>query len=157
MPSFLDSLFALVLSATTPQASGVAGTGTDVLVVAEDELPKLWRYERGRAPRFDDALLRRHGHACVTLGYVIESDGRPSTVRVLKASPPGVFDAKAIETLNHVRFKPGPANEARVAVYSTITYVSSRPMGGNARREADRVAARCAMQIVPGRADHSPN
>lgn len=148
MPSILDSLFALVLSATTLQASNAAAAGTVVLVVAEQDLPKLWRYARGRAPGFDEALLRQHGHACVTLGYVIESDGRPSTVRVLKASPPEVFDAKAIATLNQVRFKLGPANEARVPVYSTITYTASRRMGGNAGRDADRSGSRRALAEV---------
>lgn len=146
-------MIAIAIAATPAQAADTAtAAGSDVLVVAEHELPKLWKYARGRAPRFDEALLRKHGHACVMLGYVIESNGRPSTVRVLKASPPGVFDASAIATLQHVRFKPGPANEARVPVYSTITYTGSRNMGGNSAREAARVAARCAMRIVPSAA-----
>ena len=151
MPPRLTSLLAMAiaLAVTSVEAADTAASAnTDVLVVAEHELPKLWKYARGRAPRFDEALLRKHGHACVTLGYVIESNGRPSTIRVLKASPPAVFDASAIATVQHVRFKPGPANEARVPVYSTITYTGSLNMGGNPAREAARVAARCAMRIV---------
>jgi TonB family protein len=146
----LASLIAfMLLAANAFAADETATAGDDVLVVAEGELPKMWKYVRGRAPRFDAKLLREHGHACVTLGYVIEPDGRPSTIRVLKASPPEVFDATAIETLGKVRFKPGPSNDARVPVYSTMTYTAFRNMGGNAASEADRTAAHCAMRIVP--------
>ena len=121
----------------------------EVLVVAEKELPRLWKYTRGRMPTFDRQRLREHGHACVTLGFVIERSGRPSTIRVLKASPPGVFDAAAIATLRKVRYTPGPANHARAPVYSTITYTAFLDLGGGPEREAARIVSRCDMTIVP--------
>ena len=140
-------LHAAIAGATPTVDANVAAD--EVLVVADTELSKLWKYTRGRPPAFDHRLLRKHGHACVTLGFVIERSGRPSTIRVLKASPPDVFDATAISTLRKARYKPGPANEARTPVYSTITYAAFRDVGGKPEREAARIVSQCDMTIVP--------
>lgn len=146
----------LVLSAAPAATAQGASAADEILVVSEQDLPKMWTYKRGISPPFDSSKLREHGHACVTLGYVIEPDGRPSTIRVLKADPSGVFDATAIAALGKVRFKPGPANTSRTAVYSTITYTGFRSIGGDPARESRRVYARCAMEIVPPSSSTSP-
>jgi TonB family protein len=145
-------LFSLIFQAALAAAdSSVEATVAkdEVLVVAEQELPRLWRYVRYPVPAFDRRQVREHGPACVTLGFVIERNGRPSTIRVLKASPPDVFNAAAIAALAKMRYEPGPENEARTPVYSTITYTAFRGFGNKPEREAARIASKCDMKIVP--------
>ena len=142
-------LIALALAAP-PDSGIVPETGSDeVLVIPQYELPKMWKRVHEEPLRFDTGKLREHGYACVSLGYVVESDGRPSTIRVVKSRPPGVFDEAAIGALQKVRFEPGPANEARTPVYSIMSYTAAWRSSGNAAKDHERVLAKCAVLILP--------
>jgi TonB family protein len=143
------ALIALALAAP-PGAGIVPETSSDeVLVIPQYDLPKMWKRVHEAQLRFDTARLREHGYACVSLGYVIEPDGRASTIRVVKSRPQGVFDEAAIEALSKIRFEPGPANEARAPVYSIMSYTASWRSSGNAEEDHERVLAKCAVLILP--------
>ncbi len=142
-------LIVLALAADPEPPITPTTRGDEVLVIPQAELPKMWKRMPAEPLRFDTGKLREHGYACVSLGYVIEADGRPSTVRVVKSRPRGVFDAEAIAALAKMRFEPGPANAARTPVYSIMSYTQSWRSSGNAEKDVERVLARCAVVIAP--------
>ena len=147
----LTPLTLIAFALAAPQDSGIVPeTGSDeVLVIPQYELPKMWKRVHEEQLRFDTDKLREHGYACVSLGYVVESDGHASTIRVVKSRPPGVFDDAAIKALSKIRFEPGPANEARTPVYSIMSYTAAWHSSGNAEKDNERVLAKCAVLILP--------
>jgi len=136
----------LALVASTPVAT--APRVDELLVVAAQDLPRMWVIVRYGALKFDRRKLRDHGHACVSVGYVIEPDGRTSTARVLKSDPAGVFDASALSAVEKSRYKPGSRNANRAPVYTTATYTAFVAPAADPARMLARVSSSCDVEIV---------
>lgn len=114
--------------ATPPSAAPLAED--EILVVDEKDLPRMWReigeqgkqLELGAPMRGED----RFELGCVSVGFVVEADGRVRTAQVLRSEPPRKLDAAGLRTARALRFEPGPDNEARLPVYSIRTWSVGR-------------------------------
>ena len=142
------ALFALLFLPAAAGPAADAPAEDELLAVPRSELRKMWELEYEAPLRFDAQKLRDHGHACVSLGYIIERDGTTSTISVVRASPRKVFDAEAIAALEQARFRPGVANEARSPVYTVMTYAASGRASSNPDRELASVQGKCAVEVA---------
>jgi TonB family protein len=68
------------------------------------------------APEFPAKALAQHIGGSVTVEYVVDTSGNPRDVRVVEATPPGVFDKAAITAIKHWHYEPVIANGTPVEV-----------------------------------------
>ena len=67
-------------------------------------------------PEFPQKALAQRISGTVTVEYVVDTSGTPRDVRVVEASPPGVFDKAATSAVKHWHYEPVIANGAPVEV-----------------------------------------
>jgi protein TonB len=67
-------------------------------------------------PEFPSKALTQRVSGSVTIEYIVDTNGDPRDVRVVEASPPGVFDHAAIAAVKHWHYEPVVANGAPVEV-----------------------------------------
>ena len=67
-------------------------------------------------PEFPSKALTQRVSGSVTIEYIVDTNGDPRDVRVVEASPPGVFDHAAITAVKHWHYEPVVANGAPVEV-----------------------------------------
>ena len=67
-------------------------------------------------PEFPTKALSQRVSGTVTVEYVVDTNGEPRDVRVVEATPPGVFDHAAISAIKKWRYEPVTANGAPVEV-----------------------------------------
>ncbi len=67
-------------------------------------------------PEFPPKALAQKISGSVTVEYVVDTSGNPRDVRVVEATPPGVFDKAAITAIKHWHYDPVIANGAPVEV-----------------------------------------
>jgi protein TonB len=67
-------------------------------------------------PEFPSKALSQRVSGTVTIEYIVDTNGDPRDVRVVEASPPGVFDHAAIAAVKHWHYEPVVANGAPVEV-----------------------------------------
>jgi periplasmic protein TonB len=67
-------------------------------------------------PEFPSKALSQRVSGSVTIEYIVDTNGDPRDVRVVEASPPGVFDHAAIAAVKHWHYEPVVANGAPVEV-----------------------------------------
>jgi periplasmic protein TonB len=67
-------------------------------------------------PEFPPKALAQKISGAVTVEYVVDTSGNPRDVRVVEATPPGVFDKAAITAIKHWHYDPVIANGAPVEV-----------------------------------------
>jgi TonB family protein len=67
-------------------------------------------------PEFPPKALAQKISGTVTVEYVVDTSGNPRDVRVVEATPPGVFDKAAITAIKHWHYDPVIANGAPVEV-----------------------------------------
>jgi protein TonB len=67
-------------------------------------------------PEFPSKALTQRVSGSVTIEYIVDTNGDPRDVRVVEASPPGVFDHAAIQAVKHWHYEPVVANGAPVEV-----------------------------------------
>jgi TonB family protein len=91
-------------------------------------------------------LARQHGNddeaGCVTVGFMIDSDGYASQDQVLSASPDHERDAAALKLVRKLRYDLAAENtdEVAVATWRTLTWGAA---GDDAR--AAEIATPCAV------------
>jgi TonB family protein len=142
------AIAALAPFAVLAQEPTTAPLGDDeLLVVDEKDLDRMWRSATKGPPRLSpnpgQRGIDRIDTACVTVGFVIENDGRVRTANVLRSRPEGVLDAEGLRAARSMRFQPGPDNAARVPVYSVVSWSFGR---GTVRTVADAIAP-CLVDI----------
>lgn len=142
---------ALAAEAAPPTATAPLADD-EILVVDEKDLGRMWRNVAKRPPQLSPNAVRRIDVACVSIGYVIESDGRVRTANVLRSEPAGMLDAEGLRIARAMRFRPGPENEARVPVYSVMTWSYGR---GTERTVADAMGP-CMVDIQVPAVDPTP-
>lgn len=133
LPAILACMLAAGAAAAADPAtppSGAPLAEDEILVVDEKDLPRMWR-ELGRSSRQLELGTPMRGEdrfelGCVSVGFVVEADGRVRTARALRSAPPRVLDAAGLRTARALRFEPGPDNEARLPVYSIRTWSVGR-------------------------------
>jgi protein TonB len=67
-------------------------------------------------PEFPSKALAQRVSGSVTIEYIVDTNGDPRDVRVVEASPPGVFDHAAIAAVKRWHYEPVVANGAPVEV-----------------------------------------
>ena len=67
-------------------------------------------------PEFPAKALAQRISGTVTVEYVVDTSGNPRDVRVVEATPPGVFDKAATTAVKHWHYEPVIANGAPVEV-----------------------------------------
>lgn len=128
-------------------ASAAAPAEDEVLVVDEKDLDRMWVGTEKSPVQIKPNMARgataRLDAGCVTIGYVIETDGRVRTANVLRSDPPGVLDAEGLRTARTMRFRPGPDNPSRVPVYSVVSW----SVGRGTERTVAGALAPCLVDI----------
>jgi TonB family protein len=67
-------------------------------------------------PDYPQSALSQRLSGAVTLEYTVDVHGVPRDIHVIEATPPGVFDQAAINSLKHWRYAPMIVNGAAVEV-----------------------------------------
>ena len=67
-------------------------------------------------PEFPAKALSQRVSGSVTIEYIVDTNGDPRDVRVVEATPPGVFDHAAINAVKHWHYDPVVANGVPVEV-----------------------------------------
>jgi periplasmic protein TonB len=67
-------------------------------------------------PEFPSKALAQRVSGSVTIEYIVDTNGDPRDVRVVEATPPGVFDKAAIAAVKHWHYEPVVANGSPVEV-----------------------------------------
>jgi periplasmic protein TonB len=67
-------------------------------------------------PEFPSKALSQRVSGTVTVEYIVDTNGDPRDVRVVEATPPGVFDRAAISAIKKWHYEPVIANGAPVEV-----------------------------------------
>ena len=92
-------------------AGGSAGTG-----LTATQLAASLKRTKYTPPEFPPKALSQKISGSVTVEYVVDTSGNPRDVRVVEATPPGVFDKAAITAIKHWHYDPVIANGAPVEV-----------------------------------------
>jgi aspartyl-tRNA(Asn)/glutamyl-tRNA(Gln) amidotransferase subunit B len=61
---------------------------------------------RPRGLRAEEAATDPNVVGCVKVEYMVDPDGVPSQVSILRSHPPGYFDAQALKAMERMRFRP---------------------------------------------------
>lgn len=148
---------ATIAALATAMWIGGAFANDEILIVAADQLELMWKADgtnrmfRGPVP--DE--VKRKDWGCVNIAFVIESDGRTSSHRVLASQPRGALDRAGIATISRWRFRPGTANAGRSPVYTQATFTVGRvpvvTRGEAATMEdlSNAMAQACDVSIEP--------
>jgi TonB family protein len=67
-------------------------------------------------PEFPSKALSQRVSGAVTVEYTVDSNGDPRDVRVIEATPPGVFDKAAVTAVKRWHYEPVMANGAPIEV-----------------------------------------
>ncbi len=67
-------------------------------------------------PEFPSKALAQRVSGTVTIEYIVDTNGDPRDVRVVEATPPGVFDHAALTAVKRWHYEPVVANGAPVEV-----------------------------------------
>ena len=73
-----------------------------------------------KSPEYPAAAVRDGVTGTVVLKLLVTSAGKPRNVRVLKATPPGVFDQAAIQAVREWVFEPATYNGEPVTMEATL-------------------------------------
>jgi len=91
--------------------AGSAGAG-----LTATQLAASLKRTKYTPPEFPPKALAQKISGSVTVEYVVDTSGNPRDVRVVEATPPGVFDKAAITAIKHWHYDPVIANGAPVEV-----------------------------------------
>jgi TonB family protein len=79
-------------------------------------LAALLKRTRYTPPEFPSKALSQRLSGSVTVEYTVDTNGDPRDVRVVEATPPGVFDKAAVAAVKRWHYDPVLANGAPVEV-----------------------------------------
>jgi protein TonB len=71
---------------------------------------------RSPSPDYPQSALAQKISGSVTLQFTVSTSGEPRDVRVVEATPPGVFDSAAMNAIRHWRYAPTVINGTPVEV-----------------------------------------
>jgi protein TonB len=90
-----------------------ASSAGDSAAVTGTAVPKLLRYAK---PEFPQKALQQNVGGSVTVQFVIDVNGDPRDVRVVEATPPGIFDRAALAAVKRWHFQPTVVDGKRAEV-----------------------------------------
>jgi len=101
---------------SSPKNSAAGARSAQAAGVSPQALAGSLKRTRYIAPEFPSKALSQHLSGAVTVEYTVDSKGEPRDVRVVEATPPGVFDKAAISAVKRWKYEPVVANGAPVEV-----------------------------------------
>lgn len=84
--------------------------------VSPQSLAANLKRTRYTPPEFPSKALSQHLSGAVTVEYTVDANGEPRDVRVVEATPPGVFDKAATSAVKRWKYEPVIANGTPVEV-----------------------------------------
>jgi TonB family protein len=112
-PKDVASVQSIVNAPKTPAAAARSAQAAGVNPASLAASLKRTRYQ---PPEFPQKALSQHLSGSVTVEYTVDTSGDPRDVRVVEATPPGVFDKAAVAAVKRWHYDPVIANGAPVEV-----------------------------------------
>lgn len=119
-------------AAPAPVPAAALTSAVDLTYYTARELDVLPHALRQVEPHYPDDAERQRLSGSVRLQLKLEADGHISDIKVVSATPPGVFEDSALKAFDNVRFAPAQKNghPVRALVLITVEY----DWAGHARR-----------------------
>ena len=99
-----------------PATSGASRGASAAAGLTPSQLAQNLKRIKYVPPEFPAKALSQRVSGSVTIEYIVDTNGDPRDVRVVEASPPGVFDHAAINAVKHWHYEPVVANGVPVEV-----------------------------------------
>ena len=99
-----------------PATAGPGGRSAPASGLTPAQLAQNLKRLKYVPPEFPSKALSQRVSGSVTIEYIVDTNGDPRDVRVVEATPPGVFDHAAITAVKHWHYEPVVANGAPVEV-----------------------------------------
>lgn len=113
----VSTIFALSTCLTVNRA---AATEFLDLVGNKDAVEKYWVVKRKVAPEYPPAAGKKGISGCVEFTLLIDSDGKPQNLTVIKNFPGSTFNRKAYEALRKWQWTAAESNTEKQPVLTTI-------------------------------------
>jgi protein TonB len=97
-------------------SSGAAARSAAAAGVNPASLAASLKRTRYVPPEFPSKALSQRVSGAVTVEYTVDTNGDPRDVRVIEATPPGVFDKAAVTAVKRWHYDPVIANGGPVEV-----------------------------------------
>jgi protein TonB len=101
---------------SAPKTPAGAARSAQAAGVNPASLASSLKRTRYTPPEFPSKALSQRLSGSVTVEYTVDTNGEPRDVRVVEATPPGVFDKAAIAAVKRWKYEPVIANGAPVEV-----------------------------------------
>ena len=134
-----------LLLACAASTAALAQSTLPPRVVAPEKLSGYWAM--GQSMEADAPLYGKNldQPGCATVSFVIEKDGRTSTITVQKVVPEGDLAKVAASAAASLRFEPTVTNQGRDRVFSWLIFPFNLPADA---AERTAIMQRCAMDKV---------
>jgi TonB family protein len=99
-----------------PATSGSSRSASAASGLTPSQLAQNLKRIKYVPPEFPAKALSQRVSGSVTIEYIVDTNGDPRDVRVVEATPPGVFDHAAINAVKHWHYEPVVANGVPVEV-----------------------------------------
>lgn len=110
-------ILAIQQQAQASQAKAVSPSATRPgSGLSPTQLAAMLKRSKYTAPEYPAKALTQRISGSVTVEYVVDTNGDPRDVRVVEATPPGVFDKAATSAVKRWHYEPVVANGAPVEV-----------------------------------------
>lgn len=90
------------------------------LMGKKDVVEKYWVVERKVAPEYPADAGKNSISGCVEFTLLIDGNGKPQNLTVIKSFPGSTFNKKAYEALRKWQWAPGASNMQKQPVLTTI-------------------------------------
>ena len=74
------------------------------------------------APTYPDEALKSGLSGSVTVEFIVDVKGEPTELRIVAATPPGVFDQAALEALQQWRYEPFKLEGVRTPIPDSVVF-----------------------------------
>jgi len=95
-----------------------AAAPEDEVIYLGDHFREYWEVKKTQRPVYPQNLLKERAMGCALVGFIIETNGKVSTVEPLSAFPNGAFATAARNAVRKWRFKPTQANTDPFPTYA---------------------------------------
>lgn len=136
-------MLAATLAATSfanpPMVDSVPGE----ILVQQKSGPVYWEVTEQKAPRYPLSALTHNWSGCVTVSFIVLSDGTVGDMEVLKSKPKskGVFKKRSLKTVKQFKFRPTKFNpEAKPA---RLTKILTYTQGEDRKEKARKLRKAC--------------
>ena len=137
MTSMINARCAVAFTVLLPLCA--AAEDDSVLYVSHEESDQYWIATHKAAPVYPQRAMQRGDEGCVTVGYIIESDGTTSAHSVVAVWPSKLFNWAALEAAKQFSYGPAAGNVDREPIYTTNAFTFQ--MGGLSEEQEQERAA----------------